>query len=551
MKPFFPFYIFVTLILCNRYSSAQWSKDTSTTKQISNFGVSSDVCSDGEGGAYLGFKSFISGKGRLYIQRVDKYGYVQWPTPLMVLDTMDELGGYIVKPKGFNGIITAMTGLNGNLSQGYTDSKIFLQKIDKNKIWHEDGIKVTSDTIQHSLRNIIADDSGGVVVTWLQGKKYGFEIINTLHIQRISAEGKKLWGDHGIQITDSLGTFHEIVSLTKDGFTVLYSKKNQQSILLKINYFGQNHWSKVLSDNYKRFYSIFTTDKYGNSFLAGYTCIDSPWCENISFVTRKIDENGNDIWLSDKAFVDSIQSGIVLSDIGILEGINNKIYIYYGSYAQFLDTDGNKLLPSEKIRISSFSQGGFNAIGSDSNSVIFLMSDTRTGKTRYYVQKLNIYGERLWSENDVLLSSYEFDGHPIQFGRIITDTKGGILSFGILEAYFGVYGQQVNKYGEMGNVITTVKQKSELNLSDFIVLQNYPNPFNPLTTITYSIPRASNIVIKVYDMLGKEVTALVNRHQASGRYSIDFDGLNLSSGMYIYKLTAGEFTEVRKMMLLK
>jgi hypothetical protein len=81
--------------------------------------------------------------------------------------------------------------------------------------------------------------------------------------------------------------------------------------------------------------------------------------------------------------------------------------------------------------------------------------------------------------------------------------------------------------------------------------QNYPNPFNPTTTINYSLAKRSNVVLKVFNMLGQEVATLVNSQQAGGSHSIDFDASKLASGLYIYKLEAGDFTMAKKMMLLK
>ncbi len=93
--------------------------------------------------------------------------------------------------------------------------------------------------------------------------------------------------------------------------------------------------------------------------------------------------------------------------------------------------------------------------------------------------------------------------------------------------------------------------KREQLVTDYSLFQNYPNPFNPSTTIKYALPKAGNVVLKVYDVLGKEVASLVNNHQESGRYSVSFDGSNLASGMYFYKLTSDSFTEIKKMMLVK
>ncbi len=85
----------------------------------------------------------------------------------------------------------------------------------------------------------------------------------------------------------------------------------------------------------------------------------------------------------------------------------------------------------------------------------------------------------------------------------------------------------------------------------FSLSQNYPNPFNPTTKINYSIPSDSKVTISIYSITGELVAELVNDFVSAGSYSVDFDGSNLASGMYIYKMTAGSFTQTNKMMLMK
>ncbi len=81
--------------------------------------------------------------------------------------------------------------------------------------------------------------------------------------------------------------------------------------------------------------------------------------------------------------------------------------------------------------------------------------------------------------------------------------------------------------------------------------QNHPNPFNPSTTIKYSIPYSGFVSIKVYDMLGREIVQLANEFKESGNYDVIFDGSNLSSGVYIYRLQAGLFSDMKKMILIR
>ncbi len=93
--------------------------------------------------------------------------------------------------------------------------------------------------------------------------------------------------------------------------------------------------------------------------------------------------------------------------------------------------------------------------------------------------------------------------------------------------------------------------EGDLSELDFNLAQNYPNPFNPSTTISYTIPAQSKVSLKVYDMLGAEVATLVNKTQNAGSYDVKFDASQLASGVYVYELSAGQFTNSAKMILMK
>jgi len=84
-----------------------------------------------------------------------------------------------------------------------------------------------------------------------------------------------------------------------------------------------------------------------------------------------------------------------------------------------------------------------------------------------------------------------------------------------------------------------------------LLVQNYPNPFNPSTTIHYEIPNNGFVTLKVYDILGREVKTLVNQYESKGRYDVNFNAVNLASGIYIYRLQSGSFISTKKMLLLK
>ena len=99
--------------------------------------------------------------------------------------------------------------------------------------------------------------------------------------------------------------------------------------------------------------------------------------------------------------------------------------------------------------------------------------------------------------------------------------------------------------------VTNIEDDINTDLNDYMLFQNYPNPFNPSIKITYNIPQRSNVSLRIYDVLGKEIATLVNEQKEAGTYSIQFDASKLSSGVYIYSIQAGDFLESRKMILMK
>jgi hypothetical protein len=85
----------------------------------------------------------------------------------------------------------------------------------------------------------------------------------------------------------------------------------------------------------------------------------------------------------------------------------------------------------------------------------------------------------------------------------------------------------------------------------YVLSQNYPNPFNPETIINFQLPKSGNVKLIVYDILGKEVATLVDQHLNSGSYDIEWNASHLSSGVYFYRLITSDFSETKKMILMK
>ncbi|MCB1060092.1 MAG: T9SS type A sorting domain-containing protein [Calditrichaeota bacterium] len=100
--------------------------------------------------------------------------------------------------------------------------------------------------------------------------------------------------------------------------------------------------------------------------------------------------------------------------------------------------------------------------------------------------------------------------------------------------------------------VTGIGETPVTELPSSITLHpNYPNPFNPTTEISFELPRATNVSLRVFDLLGREVAVLVNGDMSAGAHRVEFNGKELASGVYFYRLDAGEFSRTRKMVLLK
>ena len=111
-----------------------------------------------------------------------------------------------------------------------------------------------------------------------------------------------------------------------------------------------------------------------------------------------------------------------------------------------------------------------------------------------------------------------------------------------------------SRWGQV--VFAQEEQPAELLPSEYVLFQNYPNPFNPQTSISYQLPRAGHVSLVVFNVLGQEVRQLVDEAQLHGEYvviwdAVDETGCPVASGVYFYQFLAGEFRQVRKMLLLK
>ncbi|MBK8946640.1 MAG: T9SS type A sorting domain-containing protein [Ignavibacteriae bacterium] len=192
--------------------------------------------------------------------------------------------------------------------------------------------------------------------------------------------------------------------------------------------------------------------------------------------------------------------------------------------------------------------GGLPTIAIDENKNFIKYNKT-------HFQIFSDKGEKIESENEIYDLPISYDSAtPVYKSKIIFKNNRLYI---VREDLFELFDFDIKvKILELTKKITNLEGIQNVLPTTYALSQNYPNPFNPTTKIKYAIPQNEkgekiNVKIMVYDILGKEVETLVNENKSPGNYEVDFDASNLPSGVYFYKLQAGDYIQSRKMLLIK
>jgi len=305
--------------------------------------------------------------------------------------------------------------------------------------------------------------------------------------------------------------------------------------VVKYNSSGIAQWVSFIEDVTVQEFNI-ETDNSGNAYLSGNLFLSTHFGNLLAngpqwiydFFVTKIDPDGNYLWLNE------IPPGNTLGDATI----GNTNFLSCGD-------NGDTYL-------TGFFRGEINF----GNGVIL---NTATYDDLFVISYKQD-GEIQWAKS---ASSASYD----QGCGIITDNNGSCYVAGVVsqDAVFdtiSVAGGDINVFLAKLSFDSPVSVEGELpgdisSADKFELMQNYPNPFNPSTSLQYTIGSRQFVTLKVYDLLGREVATLVNEEKPAGSYEVEFSivgtsrDLSLTSGIYFYRLNAGSFTEVKKMILLR
>ena len=203
---------------------------------------------------------------------------------------------------------------------------------------------------------------------------------------------------------------------------------------------------------------------------------------------------------------------------------------------------GESALGPLPVELTSFS-ASVNGDASTSSATIVLLNWTTATEVNNYgfeVQRTSFpLSPHVW-ETLGFLNGHGNSNSPKDYSFVDANPLSGTACYRL---------KQIDNNGRF-KYSDIVVLKSNLG-KKYVLAQNYQNPFNPTTVISYSIPNASHVSIKVFDVLGNTIATLIDKNQEIGSYKVSFDATKLSNGVYFYKINAGQFTSTKKMLLLK
>lgn len=322
-----------------------------------------------------------------------------------------------------------------------------------------------------------------------------------------------------ISFSDELNGFAGYISnkilITSDGGNTWYKKFIPLTFVSNIHTIANHCWVSGFGVGYN---AIVYSDDYGNTWTPIFE-IDSLNFEDIFF------SDPNNGWLCSHSFVSA----------PIYNGSIYKIESNWLSQITEPSTP-QQIYPSNN---SNFEQTTINFEWEKLNYCLTRFQVSTDSLFNSFYVRVNQAGDTIFSGNNLYIANKLTEAFYLNqkyYWRVRSENLKGVSDWS--EAWSFTTSSPTN--------VDDLKGPKVFNLS-----QNYPNPFNPISKIVFTIPKRENVSLKVYDILGSEITTLVNKELDAGKYEVEFSGKELSSGIYIYQIKAGAFRETKKMILMR
>jgi hypothetical protein len=434
---------------------------------------------------------------------------------------------------------------------------------------------------------VIADSIGNSYITLSSGLNFGPYDIVTI---KYNPQGVQQW----LKIYNSGGNDEpRDITMDKNGFIYIAGFTSNESLIIKYNpNNGDTIWTRKYTETDYRFAGISIALDNRNNIIIGGNRFHTMFNVQV-FFTIKYDSAGVFKWIVPnplggilslrKVAIDNNYNVIVTGRSYAIEFLTIKYdsagtevwqSIYNGLGGEIvndmrLDRQDNVIITgasfgsgsgSDYVTIKYNNVNGdslwvrrYNGTGNDDDVPYSLDIDDSNNA---YVTSRSIGNFNNW---DYTTIKFNNSGNQQWIVRYPNLPNNGGIAYGIaLDKFRNIYVTGLSDSSGVGRYVTIKYSQPVgiINISNnipnkFYLYQSYPNPFNPVTKIKFGLPQNANVKLTVYDVLGREIAILVNEFKHANTYEVDFDGTALPSGVYFYNLDAGEFTAVRKMLLVK
>lgn len=256
---------------------------------------------------------------------------------------------------------------------------------------------------------------------------------------------------------------------------------------------------------------------------------------NGTFTSNTTIFSGIDVgWQSAPSFADINNDGNL--DV-LICGEKSELSAFYINTGNNVFVKDNSFI--EDVEIPNYAYPCFVDLDNDGDMDLVF---GKMGGTLVFYENIGSPTEPRWQEKSGM-----FNG--IESRQSLTPVFADLDGDGKKDLIVGEYSGNFTFY--KNNIVTSQNEKKHYLPEQFVLQQNYPNPVNPSTTIRYQLPRATNVHLALYDILGKEIAVLVNKVQSAGEYSLPVNAAQLSSGIYFYTLRAGNILQTKKMVVIK
>ncbi len=543
--------------------------DTTGAQELTKISPTTD------GGCYISWFDTRGGSYAVYLQRLDASGVKQLaPGGLLISSHAQNtsLVDYDMTTDASNNAVITFTDIRNG---GTINPFAYLISPSGTFLWGADGVNL-SDSVNSFQPNpkAVATSDGNYIFTWRLGSGP-----QKIAMQKLNAAGVKQWGAGEILLSSGTSENYDWCMTTKSdngsmilmwsGYTGNFiTAANYKIYTQKISAAGTPVWNSTQDTVYSLghvsgFYNprIFPDGSNG----AVYCWRDDRNLTNLSTgYIQRINTSGVFQFPVNGSAVSTNTADNHFDPVASYVQANGETYTIFqetnggqttnGLYGQRFSSTGTRLwndAGTPFVPLGNNQQSAMWIYSKDTN-VICSYEEQIFGSANYLVKAFRVgpSGALSWGGSIQTVSSVL--SAKVRMNATINSAGMSMFSWADnRQDANGIYAQ--NLYYD-GSGLTGIQNVGGVAPKQYSLSQNYPNPFNPATKIRFSIPAGNNstlVKLTVYDMLGREVSQLVNSNLSPGSYEVNWDAANFSSGVYFYKLQTGEFSEIKKMSLVK